>query len=180
MTAQKIEGLAAAIHEAAVAKGFWDVEDAEKKHLAKMISELGEVVQADRAGVMYEIERDGGKPEGVAAELADFAMMALDWLAESVTLNHGDECMSRLRELDKPMYAPLRDYPVYELVIMFSRNWKHFHRKNTRNPEAVAAMYEMVGMICWWLKARGYDLWALIREKLAYNESRPKLHGRAY
>ena len=31
-----------------------------------------------------------------------------------------------------------------------------------------------------WLKARGYDLWELIREKMAYNASRPKLHGRAY
>lgn len=180
MTARNINELAAAIHEAAVAKGFWDVEDSEKKHLAKMISELGEVVQADRAGVMYEIERDGGKPEGVVAELADFAMMALDWLEVRSTLNHGNECMSYLGELDKPMYAPLRDYPVYELVIMFSRNWKHFYRKNTRNPEAIAAMYEMISIICLWLKARGYDLWELIREKMAYNESRPKLHGRAY
>lgn len=70
--------LAAEIHAAAVEKGFWDVEDAESKHIAKMISELGEIVQADRAGVMYEVEHDGAKPEGVIAEIADFVMMTLD------------------------------------------------------------------------------------------------------
>lgn len=180
MTARNINELAAAIHEAAVAKGFWDVEDAEEKHLAKMISELGEVVQADRAGVMYEIERDGGKPEGVVAEFVDFAMMALDWLENVSTLDRGIECKSRIQELAKPLYAPMWNYPAYELVVMFARNWRHFYRKNTRNPEAVSAMYEMVGIICWWLNERGYDLWELIRQKMAYNESRPRLHGRAY
>ena len=36
-----LKNLAAEIHEAAVKRGFWDIEDAEEKHLAKMISELG-------------------------------------------------------------------------------------------------------------------------------------------
>ena len=53
--------LAAEIHEAAVKKGFWSVEDAEAKHIAKMHSELSEAVQADRAGIMYEVEHEGGE-----------------------------------------------------------------------------------------------------------------------
>ena len=29
-------------------------------------------------------------------------------------------------------------------------------------------------------KDKGYDLWQIIRQKMEYNKSRPKLHGRAY
>ena len=180
MTARNIIELAAAIHEAAVAKGFWDVEDAEKKHLAKMISELGEVVQADRAGVMYEIERDGGKPEGVVAEFADFAMMALDWLEMVSKYDHCERLIECCCELDKPHNGLMCKLHAYELVFMLVRNFRCFYRWDMQNHTAVAVMYEMVSVILCWLKYRGYDLWEVIEEKLAYNESRPKLHGRAY
>ena len=85
--------LADELHAAAVEKGFWAVDDAEEKHVAKMHSELSEAVQEDRCGrpLLYVddievVDRitnpamfDGRKPEGVAAELADFVMMVLDW-----------------------------------------------------------------------------------------------------
>lgn len=186
MTARNINELAAAIHEAAVAKGFWDVEDAEKKHLAKMISELGEVVQADRAGVMYEIERDGGKPEGVVAELADFAMMALDWLEVRSTCDHNESYDERYTAVAMPLHkykrgeTPISYYDAYELVNLLACLLTYPLNSSSINDTVLMAMYEIIACIEFWLKARGYDLWELIREKMAYNESRPKLHGRAY
>ena len=164
--------LAKEIHEAAVEKGFWDVENAHIKHIAKMHSELSEAVQADRAGVMYEIEHDGAKPEGVVAELADFVMMLLDLIAEfGAVLPEG----SPHEWLTKPVEeSELLEFDLPTMVCAL-------------HSELCDAMYNagqahiMLVMPYMWLRARGYDLWQIIRKKMAYNKkNRGYLHGRAY
>ena len=192
MTAQEIRGLAAAIHEAAVAKGFWDVENARDKHVAKWRGELGEVIQEHRCNrpMLYVddievLERitdpamfDGRKPEGVAAELADFVMMALDLFA--VMELDDDEYGIIARALDIQDDEEHRNdkLPLEVLVNSLyaaAENVIYVHNDEIR--------YGHVQCVCWpqtWLKARGYDLWELIRMKMAYNASRPKLHERAY
>lgn len=169
-----LNALAAEIHAAAVKKGFWDVEDATKKHLAKMISELGEVVQADRAGVMYEIERDGAKPEGVVAELADFAMMLMDfgvtygsyWPSENIR-TWNDRANDALKWFENAS--------VYSLVLTITATFVLLENAHTNEHtlEILYAIHE-------WLRIRGYDLFDVIRQKMEYNKSRPALHGRAY
>lgn len=167
--------LAEEIHAAAVEKGFWDVEEAEEKHLAKMISELGEVVQADRAGVMYEVERDGAKPEGVVAELADFVMMALDWYVHSGNI---DEAVSVLNRMGATRPARLEcrrvksDLP-YMVMILANDILSVRFGNHTNLCRAVFSAAIMA-------KSFGYDLWEIIRAKMEYNKSRPALHGRLY
>lgn len=158
--------LAAEIHAAAVEKGFWDVEDAEAKHIAKMHSELSEAVQADRVGNMYEVEREGAKPEGVVAELADFVMMVLD-LAKHRELQipnlHGS--YTSPGDMFK-IHAPLYDLvnSLHAILVFISDD----------------KLFRMIYCTEIWLAHRGYDLWQIIRAKMEYNKSRPKLHGRAY
>lgn len=177
--------LAAELHEAAVQKGFWDVEDAEIKHIAKMHSELSEALQEDRCGrpmlyvddieVMDRITDpamfDGRKPEGVAAELADFVMMVLDWAAargimlpDVDAIFHYDSCVpdASLPELVRNMH---------EGVVTIDNGFI------AREDVAFASIPYMVNE---WLKARGIDLWQIVQLKMEYNRSRPKLHGRAY
>lgn len=168
--------LAADIHAAAVEKGFWDVEDAADKHVAKMHSELSEAVQTDRAGIMYEVEREGAKPEGVAAELADFVMMALDLLAREdfdmdeismhvhKVIRSSERCLHQARESTLPALVN----NVHKLVssAVFG---------NKLDLLCVAVI-----VVDAWLRARGHGLWEIIRSKMEYNKSRPKLHGRAY
>lgn len=189
--------LAAEIHEAAVKKGFWSVEDAEEKHLAKMISELGEVVQADRAGIMYEVEHEGAKPEGVVAELADFVMMVIDFAMQRDAM-HSIEYGIESSEEDikyavkerkdvkniadlKKIYASV---PVTRLII--SSSGCVFKASGYDDPLGVEEVYfadlgRMVNMIYIWCTERGYDLWKCIREKMEYNErDRAYLHGRLY
>ena len=172
-----INKLAAQLHGAAVKKGFWDVEDALNKHIAKMHSELSEAVQADRIGMMYDIERDGAKPEGVAAELADFVMMALDYfeygnvieLVSKFYYEHWNETEKIVKDVSLPV-----------LVNALHESVTKAHSSEVDFKETLIATLFMVGAPETWLKARGYDLWDIIRQKMEYNRSRPKLHGRLY
>lgn len=171
--------LAAELHEAALAKGFWGVDDAAKKHVVKMLSELGEVVQADRAGVMFEIEHEGAKPEGVAAELADFVMMALDYCAameidiERMLIGITYDSVRAMME------SKMRDSSIPDLVLALFRALS-----GLTDPDGFnyfdASLLSVVYLPRLWLELRGYDLFEIIRLKMNYNKSRPALHGRKY
>lgn len=166
--------LAKEIHEAAVAKGFWDVEDALEKHCAKMISELGEVVQADRAGIMYEIEHEGAKPEGVAAEIADFVMMTIDLCIELKGSFPEDDIETWCTNGEEAA-ATIAEIPAYNLVGAFAASLASMGEIIDSGP-----MLHILYAAHIWLKSRGFDLWEIIRTKMEYNKSRPALHGRAY
>lgn len=171
-----ISQMAQELHEAAVEKGFWDTNDATAKHLAKMISELGEVVQADRAGVMYEVERDGGKPEGVVAELADFVMMTLDLMMHYQCVVP-DSDMDNLFKV-KSDAEGFEQLPAYELVNSAASELVGVNTFTTESPSK--PFLAIIFGVHKWLQARGYDLWEIIRQKMEYNKTRPALHGRLY
>lgn len=191
--AVQINKLAQELHEAAVAKGFWDVEDAEIKHIAKMHSELSEAIQEDRCGrpMLYvdDIEVkdritdpamfNGRKPEGVAAELADFVMMTLDLCvqvkpdpAKILDAINYDEYRSALYMNTKSMSLPGFVVMLHGAIndLMYSGGIK----------EMGGALLVMVYGVRLWLEIHSCNLWEIIRLKMEYNRSRPKLHGRLY
>ena len=171
--------LAAEIHEAAVAKGFWDVEDAEEKHLAKMISELGEVVQADRAGVMYEIEHEGAKPEGVVAEMADFVMMALEMYVHCKIDINSIVGVMPFDEYRASLGAEIAERPAYSVVSLLDMALNAFVDCDSIADVKGCVLVTTYSVCCWVLE-QGFDLWEVIRQKMEYNKSRPALHGRKY
>lgn len=173
MSNMNLTQLAQEIHAAAVEKGFWNVEDATSKHLAKMISELGEVVQADRAGVMYEVEREGSKPEGVVAELADFVMMTLDLMMQ-VEFSVPEEDVTDWSD-EKDAAEKLGKIKTHEFVCSLAAELISISEYTTNEPflYIIFCTHE-------WLRVHGYDLWDIIRQKMEYNKTRPMLHGRAY
>lgn len=186
--------LAAELHADAVERGFWDVDDALDKHFAKMHSELSEAMQEERCGrpMLYvdDIEVpsgritdvnafDGRKPEGIAAELADFVMMALDLWAQ-IDLDLNGIFLEEREILRSDSYAQFRNMEVYKLALIC-----HSMLEKIRKLEGTAATTLSAMAICTfgvelWLEQRGVNLWDVIRIKADYNKNRPKLHGRKY
>ena len=183
-----LNSIACEIHAQAVEKGFWDVEDAMAKHIAKMHSELSEALQEDRMGhpMLYvddidALDRitdpalfDGRKPEGVAAELADFLMMALDY-AEEIGLNIAEINLCGCDGL-------INDYgrePLYKFVVCMHGYLMYAFNGTDKNYIAQTIAL-MIASVKRWLEQRGVDLWQVVRLKLEYNKSRPALHGRKY
>ena len=69
--------------------------------------------------------------------------------------------------------------PTYALVMVLQIAFgKMFTSKNEQ--EHNNALVGICHVTRLWLAHRGCDLEALIREKMAYNASRPALHGRLY
>lgn len=191
-----LNSLACEIHAQAVEKGFWDVEDAMAKHIAKMHSELSEAIQEDRMGhpMLYVddidvLERitdpdmfDGRKPEGIAAELVDFVMMALDLFAKE-SYDFGFAYLNCMESVENIRYE-FAERPLYEMVLLGHEAVSYAHYLSVGDC-AECIPWTQVAIPCViafevWLNARGVDLWQVVRLKLEYNKSRPALHGRKY
>lgn len=112
MEKQGLNELAAAVHENAVAHGWWEQERELPEILMLCVSELAEALEEYRAGkpnIYYNVEgeemlyADGEacekyerrKPEGVAVELADCVIRILDYcgragidIEEAIRIKH--------------------------------------------------------------------------------------------
>lgn len=191
MNKVELNDLARDIRAQAAEKGFWDVEDAMVKHIAKMHSELSEALQEDRMGhpMLYvddidALERitdpalfDGRKPEGIAAELADFVMMTLD-LMHQVFFDAGELWETYKDEIRESMRTMCSEMPLYSLVCGEHGNLSSAI-KGKWDCDGIGLIH-MILTAELWLEQRGVDLWQVIRLKLEYNKSRPALHGRKY
>lgn len=192
----ELNKLAQEIHEAAVAKGFWAVDDAGEKHIVKMYSELAEAIQEDRCGnpMLYvddfaidfdgkitdTAQFEGRKPEGIAAELADFVMMALDLMASIGISAELDKLLGPVREaMRSEVYVLYNDTPLYRFVLLCIHALEKMNNPED-NADILTSMQVMTHGVELWLEQRGIDLWQVIRLKMEYNRARPPLHGRKY
>lgn len=72
--------LAALAHQTSSSKGFWDMQRDPGEILMLIVTELAEAMEVIRDGWELDETRveEGGKPVGVAAELADALIRILD------------------------------------------------------------------------------------------------------
>ena len=182
------------VHENACEKGWWDEPVTFGDIVSLCHSEISEALEEFRAGrpLVYFVEtngfvvtamdeRQGEKPEGIAVELGDCVMRILDWMRqESVDV---DGAMAQARV----MLRGGREVPALRVnggmgdlaaelhlyLSMAYRNWLN----GTGTSPIATRMALVILRIQEWAGERGVDLDQVLREKHAYNKSRPYRHG---
>lgn len=189
------------IHKNAVNKGFWDEELPPSHYQGMIVSELGEMINAHRAGLITKVDLDELINEtddeifkkrfeeevknNWEDEAADVVIRALDALA-----NHGEDDMrclliDALSQMDKNLRMELEEggkMEAYKELSMPSHAYFLI-----RAAGDIDLKYGLVGSLCHIItemrliaETLGFDLMKHIQVKMRYNEMRPYKHGKNY
>lgn len=189
------------IHKNAVNKGFWDEELPPSHYQGMIVSELGEMINAHRVGLITKInldelinETDDEKfkkrfeeevKNNWEDEAADVVIRALDALA-----NNGEDDMrclliDALSQMDKNLRMELEEggkMEAYKKLSMPSHAYFLI-----RAAGDIDLKYGLVGSLCHIItemriiaETLGIDLMKHIQVKMRYNEMRPYKHGKNY
>ena len=175
MKIEDIRELCKEAHENAVRHGFWNEEHDIRHYLMLVITELAEAVQAYRKGRFADRdEYEKMVRERGCAEDTAFLLSVKDTFEDEMA----DACI-RLMDLTGRGYAVLTDHFVFEdlgeqeiTVILFKAI---FFMQNMMNHVGELVMY-LIRLS----EALGIDIEWHIRLKMAYNKSRPYLHGNKF
>ena len=189
------------IHKNAVNKGFWDEELPPSHYQGMIVSELGEMINAHRAGLITKVnldelinEIDNEKfkkrfEEGVKNnwedEAADVVIRALDALAnngESQMRTHLMDTLVMIAQKIKNTLEEEGRMEAYKELSMPSHVWFIM-----RAAAKIDLEYGFVGSLCHIIaevniiaELMGIDLMKHIQVKMRYNEMRPYKHGKNY
>jgi len=173
--------LAAEVHAAAKAKGFWDApNDGEK--LMLIISELSEALEAHRSGRFSraDFEKLDGLPDEGYQEI--FRLCVKDTFEDEladVVIRILDYCGAKGYSLPK-----LKDFDVSHNKVKAENVGALFFGATgcivDQEGDSGWWAYEVIQVLSTYASAMNIDLWKHIELKLKYNASRPHKHGKAY
>lgn len=204
MQTLNLNQFAAQVHQNAVQHGWWEGERSIPTVRALMHTEIAEATEASRknepdyyhlcpfAGGRCETQNvhdDNGprcstctpamrKPEGVAVELIDFCIRAMDYLANEEWFFHPSHDTP-----DKLIRFALEDYDdddcedVTALAEGELADVLHALVAMDRIMGDKMAIVDAIGITFAWVQARGLDPVQLMLEKHAYNLTRTYKHG---
>lgn len=175
--------LAKEIHANSVAKGFWDKEESIEHYLMLVITELSEAVEAHRKGRtakfkhIYEVKlKKTNEPhhelfetyikDSIQDELSDAYIRLLDLVEGFAITAHYeqlDECVERANKDN--LY---KESSITEAVFNICNQ--------LTNLDPIEALIHIEHLA----HTLHIDLFWHIREKMKYNASRPRLHGKRY
>ena len=207
---EALNKLAAEAHENAVEHGFYDgVETMDDETLellharlfALMHCELSEAIQEDRRGlpicyrmcakcgdgpcvvddeavaVRCDFRHTENPPEGCAVELADFVIRLLDWCGwQGVRLGDTVDWVTRYKHLPRLVNA------LHDMLCGFAEKIDLASRAIGADDEPMTRVLvvAMITVVEAWFIDRGLSLTNIMREKMAWNAGRPRLHGKLY
>lgn len=161
------------IHENAVAHGWWEQKRPIEESLALIHSEWSEALEAYRDDEPMVHVRDG-KPEGIAVELIDGCIRILDFAAhEGIQLT--DNCIEDSDNADLPVLVNGLHYNISSISNHISKVgvWLHDDAGVYIEPWLSSSVNEVFS----WIRNRGHDPIAIMRQKHEYNKTRPYKHG---
>lgn len=175
MKIEDIRELCKEAHENAVRHGFWDEEHDIRHYLMLVITELAEAVQAYRKN-RFADRGEYNEMVGVRGCSEDTAFLVC--IKDTFEDEMADACI-RLMDLAGQGYAVLTDDFVFEDLAETEITVTLFR--------AIFFMQKMmnhIGQLVMYLirlsEAIGIDIEWHIRAKMAYNKSRPYLHGNKF
>ena len=186
------------VHQNAVEHGWWDEPLTFGDIVSLCHSEISEALEEFRAGrpLVYFVEtngfvvtamdeRQGEKPEGIAVELTDGVLRILDSMVlEGI---QPEEAMDRARAARETWAQLGDDLPEHlckggmgdlaaELHLYISMAYRNWLNGTGKGPIATR-MALVILRIQEWAEEAGVDLEQVLREKFAYNKTRPYRHG---
>lgn len=151
------DSLVCVAHQMAVDKGWWEGERPLCRLRLLIASEIAEAVECLRDGKIDTWYQESGKPEGFWVELADALVRIADATGAGVM-----EC-GCVDGFDHAIDDEIDLWASLDSILFDVTHDELGH--GVRSTLALAA-------------SNNHDLWATIREKLAYNATRPHKHGR--
>ena len=192
-----ITDLAATIHAANRAKGFWDAPRPIDEVLMLIVSEAAEALEADRRGIRCTADMarimahtdtatfvahfQADVSDTLEDELADVAIRTLDLLGALVTSPDSIEGLLQIVKRKQFTQFYIRSCVGSKVAVELF----HIVRcctafKNVFTPTAAHLLCDIIAQ-CYAIAAvQGFDLDAHIEAKLRYNATRDVRHGKAY
>lgn len=182
-------------HRHAREKGFYDAHLDDAEILALVIEEIGEAIAADRRGMidntaLYKscIEKGLTQKKAykhslkgtLAEELADIAIRLLDFAGyKEIDLSCPQEDVEEIQSLQE-VYDKIFLFKIsttmrfaFKLSIELNR-----YINNDEVGEMKGCFYVHLMLLNSFAKSKGIDLLYHIEQKMEYNTSRPKKHGK--
>ena len=177
--------------------GFHDEEKSLNHFLMLAITEVAEMVEADRKGnhaIVMAFKIEISKPQEEEYRQIHWRALFDTYIKDSYEDEMADVCI-RLFDL-----AGLMDWtPNYMYAAQYNELYKDFQERY-RKFSVAEKSYELckilasfregkcqqicfdlpIAFLCCWAKSEGIDLEWHINQKMAYNEQRARLHGKRY
>lgn len=183
-------------HATARAKGFYDDPTSELSVLSLIIEEIGEAISADRRGrranmARYKKKLNNGLPQKLAynsairgsleEELADIAIRLLDYAGyRSIDLTITDEEFNDLNKSKEKAYNAF-SLLVANLPVILWQLTREFWLYLIEEEEQVKLRIQVhLVFLISLAESKKIDLFFHIKEKMAYNECRPRKYNKKY
>ena len=191
MNTEELNALRDRAYKTAVEHGFYEDAKPDAYYLGLVMSEMGGAINADRKGLRANVVRfvedmELGNPfkesfeahikDSLEDELADIVIRLLDFAGL-----RGYE-LSTDEDLDLFILSALEELKTSGLPgLLLIFTYALFYNFKFNNLENCVCRTILIISGCFKkTTGRDYDLWWFVKQKMKYNELRPKLNGKKY